>query len=308
MSPHNGATKDKGGKGKGGGKDRDQDKGQSQANAGTSAAPKGAPKDRAHGPDWSHYDIESADFQKVNKLVNAYKRGDFGIMKLTEGASDVDATASEQWALVNQVEMRAAYHYHRSGQPWQAQADHFLTVIEQRNYDFHIYALDLEGKKNTFDDTFFGDARRIIDYWCQKAPDKKVMLYCNVSTYDDHVYPVIKKLYPADGAQWLDSIPLWLAWYDPDDTYPSGEGEPRTPKQRSKWDIWQYNQVGARSKDDYQKRVQKFNRPDLSDSLEFYGARDLNVFNGSKEAMKAWLGISTGPAAGQDADQEVGAA
>jgi GH25 family lysozyme M1 (1,4-beta-N-acetylmuramidase) len=180
----------------------------------------------------------------------------------------MDQTAPEQWNLVNQVEIRGAYHYQRSGKPWQAQADNFLNVIEARKYDFHFYALDLEEKRNTYSDAFFKDARLILDYWRTMAPGKKVMLYCNVSTYQNYLHPAIKKLFPADGVAWLDGVPLWLAYYYKKD--PSGEGEPKTPRQRSAWDLWQYSPNGARNN---------------------YGARDLNVFRDSKEAMKAWLGI-----------------
>jgi GH25 family lysozyme M1 (1,4-beta-N-acetylmuramidase) len=258
MSHHDAGKEDKGGKR--GGKDQSQD------SAGTPAAPKGAAKNRARGPDWSHFDIEGADFQRVNRDPIGYKRGDFGLMKLTEGASGVDATAAEQWALVNQVEVRGAYHYQRSGQPWQAQADHFLNEIKERGFDFEIYALDLEGTGNTFDDTFFNDTRQIVDYLQKKAPGKMVMLYCNASTFEDKLYPAIKRLYPADGVQWLEKVPLWLARYMKDDQ--AGKGEPKPLKQRITWDIWQHDKNGARDN---------------------YGARDLNVFNGTKEDLKAWL-------------------
>ena len=237
------------------------------------------PKNRAQGPDWSRWDIKAIDFQKVNKMVNGYKRGDFGIMKLTEGdpktndqvngvISGVDETAAEQWQLVNQVEIRGAYHFQRSGKSWQAQADHFLKQIEERKYDFHMYALDVEQKRNTYSDAFFQDTRRIIDYWRTAAPGKMVMLYSNVSTYQDYLYPAMQRLYPADGVTWLAGVPLWLAYYYRKN--PMGLGEPKTPKQRSAWDIWQYSPNGARNN---------------------YGARDLNVFRDTKEAMKAWLGI-----------------
>jgi hypothetical protein len=273
MSPDKATKKDKGGKGKGKGKGKEGTK----VAPAVVTTPRAAPKDRAHGPDWSGWDINDNSFKKMKG--KGYKQGDFSIMKLTEGEIDDPQPApelwvfkreadirAEQWKQVTGAEIRGAFHYLRSGQAWQAQSNHFLEVAAEEQYDFHIYALDLEGRRNTYSDEFFGDARRIIDDWRVKSPGKVVMLYCNVSTYDDHMYPAMQRLFPEDGSQWLENVPLWLAQYDGKDT--SGEGEPKTPKHRSKWDIWQYSQVGAR--DDF-------------------GARDLNVFNGSREALKVWL-------------------
>jgi len=269
-------------------------------------APKFALKDRAHGPDWSAWDINDNSFKKTKG--KGFKQGDFAFMKLTDGEIDDAQEVSdvwvfkkeadiraEQWMFVKDAEIRGAFHYMRSGQPWQAQADHFLQVVEKEGYDFHIYALDVEGKNNTFSDEFFADARRIIDHWRVQKPPKMVMLYCNPSTFDDHIHPKIQELFPVDGLKWIENVPLWLAQYDPEDKFPTGEAEPKTPKNGTNWDIWQYSQVGARGKAEYQARMLEAGLPDLSLSVDFYGARDLNVFRGSKEAMREWLGISSEP-------------
>ena len=215
---------------------------------------------RAQGPDLSHWDISFDP-------TLAKQRIDFAIMKLTEGAMFVDPSIGEIWQGVKQVFIRGAYHYQRSSMSWKLQADLFLSYA--RRYDFHIYALDLESKNNIYDDTFFSDTRRIIDYWRPQALGKKIILYTNWSTYD-RLYAAIVRLY-SDGAQWMDALDLWYAW-------PSSLlKEPVLPLKCKAWRFWQWSWTGTK---------------------EDWGTgsfADLNFFNGTQADLARWAGITSQP-------------
>ena len=189
---------------------------------------------------------------------------DFAIQKLTEGTSYIDLALEEIWSGVAKVPVRGGYHYQRSGYSWQAQADHFLNVAAR--HDYHIYALDMESVNNTYNDTFFADGRRIIDYW-RSHSNKRVLLYTNGSTYKLFA-AAIKRLY-ADGQAWLDSLDFWYAW-------PSlTASEPILPTGCNAWKLWQYRWDGKN-----------------------YGVNnniDVNKFNGTLNQLHAWSGVTTVP-------------
>jgi len=189
---------------------------------------------------------------------------DFAIQKLTEGTSYIDLALEEIWKGVAKVPVRGGYHYQRSGYSWKAQADHFLNVASR--HDYHIFALDMESINNTYNDTFFADGRRIIDYWRTQS-NKRVLLYTNGSTYKLFA-AAIKRLY-SDGQTWLDNLDFWYAW-------PSlTASEPILPTGCNAWKLWQYRWDGKN-----------------------YGVNnniDVNKFNGTLEQLHAWAGVTVTP-------------
>jgi|GEM_PF-1308498 len=226
--------------------------------------------DRAQGPDLSRWD---GGFDPTK----ATQRIDFAFMKLTEGITYVDSKVDEIWPGVKQVAVRGAYHYQRSGFSWLQQAKHFLNEAGKR--DFHIFALDLEETNNIYDETFFSDTRRIIDYWRTQAPTKKVVLYINDSTYKQ-LYYSLKRIYP-DGAAWLDKVDIWFAW--PTKLFSS----PIVPLMRTTgWTFWQWAWDGKGSE------------------WGTLAATDINVFNGTREQLWAWAGITNQPAPQPEPDPE----
>jgi GH25 family lysozyme M1 (1,4-beta-N-acetylmuramidase) len=193
---------------------------------------------------------------------------DFVIQKATEGLSYVDLEYDNLWRGVSQIPVRGAYHYQRSGLSWLAQADHFLETT--RRHSYHIHALDVEEVNNAYTDTYFADAKRIIDYWRQNAY-QKVVLYTNGSTYAQ-MYLALARLYGQNyAAEWMSSVDLWLA-------SPGAVGVPYLPKYRTTWTFHQYSWSGLNTRWGTGK-----------------GSVDENVFNGTVTDLYAWLGAIVPP-------------
>jgi len=231
-----------------------------------------APKHRAQGIDGSHW-------WGVFRPEQAKKPVDFIVVKATQGNNMLDSAFKENYKASEQISVRGAYHYQKSGVSWVAQAEFFLRTVTL--CDLHIYALDVEKAYNegaftdrAAGDTFFGDMRRILDYWRQHAPAKVlVVLYTNTDIYQNYIHPAIKRLYGAEGVMWLEELPLWLANYNGQGV----DGGPTMPKNRTaSWLFWQHSSNGK--KEDYGTN----------------GDADLNVYNGTVEEMRARiLGLVT---------------
>jgi GH25 family lysozyme M1 (1,4-beta-N-acetylmuramidase) len=219
---------------------------------------------RALGIDLSHHD---GQYKPETALI----RPDFAFFKLTEGITWIDPLINEIWEGVKQIDIRGGYHYQRSGYSWLVQAEIFLR--QAGRFDLQMYALDVEELNNTYNDTFFSDMRRILDYWKTRS-EKHVLLYCNYSTYHDWIYPAIKRLYGGEGLLWLADQDVWLSNLNGQ----GADGEPNLPAQLAAWTIWQYAWNG------------------LPKDYGTLGFVDLNVYNGTKTEMLAWLGM-------QEADQ-----
>jgi len=226
------------------------------------------PKGRAQGVDVSRW-------QGWFRPETATQRIDFAAQKLTDGFNYTDSKANEMWSGVKQVEMRGAYHYQRSGVSWLAQANYFLDVASK--YDHHFFALDVEIYNNSLNDSFWADMYRIIHHWTEQAPSKKIVLYSNRYLFVDFIYPRIKAIYGGTGLTWLvDNVNIWYAQYWNE---PSVDKDPALPTWMKTWRFWQIT------------------------ASYFAGANwgvqskevDVDVFNGTPEQMRAWLGISTQP-------------
>lgn len=217
--------------------------------------------DYAKGIDISRYNIS------FNPDL-AQEQIDFVFQKATEGAYYVDLKYEELWEGVRKINIRGAYHYQRSGVSWLQQANHFLNTID--SHDYQMLALDLEEYGNVYNNTFFSDTKRIVDYWRLQRPNNKVVLYTNGSTYKQLYYSLIQ-LYGYNIIDWLDGIPLWIA-------SPATEGEPFLPLVRKTWEIHQYFWKGL-----------------PSDWGTGGTAVDENVFNGTTNDMRIWLGLDPEP-------------
>lgn len=231
--------------------------------------------DYAHGIDLSWWE-GSFHPERATKKIS------FAFTKFTEGTTHIDPKVDVIWQGISQLLGRGGFHYQRSGYSWRAQADHFLSVAN-RFADCQFFILDVERNKflvdgvyvfdNKYDDAFFADMRRILDYWHEVQPKKLRVLYTNVDTYQNYIYPAMQRLYGDEGIRWLNSILLWIA-------QPGTEpGKPNMPKQRSQWDFHQYSFVGK--KEDYGTE----------------GAVDENVFNGTVADLQKLIGgeIQTPP-------------
>lgn len=220
-------------------------------------------KGRAIGPDLSHWELTYDPDLGTSKP-------DFAFTKATEGLTWIDPSLDAIWTGIDKLDIRGLYHYQRSGMSWRAQAEHFLSV--SNDYSHHILALDVEGTNNTLDDTFFQDSFRILQY-LKEFSKSKILLYTSLNIFQNYLYPSWVRSFGKAGETEALTIPFWLAqyWYNP-----SPDKDPGTPKQRSTWDFWQWTETG--------------------NSAEWGAggkAVDLNVFNGNREALYSWVGITS---------------
>jgi lysozyme len=215
--------------------------------------------------------IVGCDLSRYNESFDpdtATEPIDFAIQKATQGMAYVDKKYEEIWQGVKKVAVRGAYHY-QDNSSWLAQADHFLETAAK--HDYHIYALDLEEYDNEYTDTFFADAKRIIDHWRANARNKTVILYTNGSTYDQ-LHLSLGRLYGlAVAKDWLNSVPLWIA-------SPTVMGAPVLPKYRKDWFIHQYSWSGS---------ILRWGTG---------GTRvDENIFNGTREQFQSYFHLTEVP-------------
>lgn len=217
---------------------------------------------RAQGVDLSHH----SGWYDPTK---ATKKADFAITKATEGYNWIDPALKEIWNGMLNIEIRGLYHYQRSGMSWSAQVTHFLRTVEP--FDYHLVALDVESINNTVNATFIQDTYRILNYLEQNS-EAKVVLYTNPNLFQNYIYPIWVQYFGEEGRQKAMTIPLWIAQYW---NTRSPDKNPGMPTQRQSWNIYQWTDRGIGS--DW--------------GTQELGV-DLNVFNGSVESMRSWLGLS----------------
>ncbi len=212
---------------------------------------------RAHGIDLSKYDLHFTPENAVNQLDFAIQRVSYRLTRDEAFAQLVDA--------VMRVPIRGGYHYLNSDTDWKAQADKFIAYASP--FDYHFYVCDFEAAFNVLSTGFAYSAWKWIQYVKQQT-GKPVMLYTNFSNYQDYIAPS-ERVY---GIDW-DMVPFWQAQYF---NVRTPNGTPSTPAGRTApWKIWQYT--------------------DNADGT-LYGmgratAGDLDVFNGTVQEMRAWLGV-----------------
>lgn len=218
---------------------------------------------RAKGLDLSYYDI-SFDPKKATQPV------DFVIQRVTlgfqSGKIDKDTALDKLYTGVQKVGIRGAYHYLSTHSDWKAQADFFLNVV--KNYDYQFYACDFEGAYNDMSAKFSQDANLWMEHVAGKT-NKKVLFYTNKSLYDSF------------GWMYNSKWPLWLAQYW---KFPLLYNNPSLPKKCTPgdWTIWQF--------------ASELNYPGHSKE---YGCGansvDINYFNGTIADMQNWLGNTAPP-------------
>ncbi len=169
---------------------------------------------RAQGIDLSAWE-ETFDPSKATQPL------DFVIYKASEGKGYIDPHFNQFYASSQQVPIKGAYHYLRSGVSTNAQVDTFLKSVEGKNLDF--YAVDVENYGNTVNSLYAQQARDFI-WQVQQKTGKPVLLYTNRDIYG--------KLFNQQGDQ---NIPLWIA--DPDVSSPGVKN----------WALWQ-SSFGAPAK------------------------------------------------------------
>lgn len=222
-------------------------------------------KGRAQGPDLSHWEI-SYDPDLAVETAN------FAITKATDGMYGVDPALDSIWKGIRKLPITGLFHYQRSGTSWMGQADHFLTKVNL--YNPNIVALDVETTFNAINDTFFQDSYRILRYLESKLAGRngvRVVLYTNPTIFENFIWPIWLRYFGLEGERYAETVPLWIAQYW---NVRSPDKDPGMPSQRNTWNIYQWTDRGI--------------------SADWGGGAasiDLNVFNGSYETMRLWLGL-----------------
>jgi GH25 family lysozyme M1 (1,4-beta-N-acetylmuramidase) len=225
---------------------------------------------RAKGIDMSKWDDFFRPHTAIQKIDFVIQRASYGLNR--------DEKFDELFIGVQNFKLRGAYHYMSSKRPWKDQANKFLDVV--RGKGFLFYVCDYESFDNEFSLNFAEDTRRWIDHVSSQT-GRPVLLYTNPSIYTSFLTPF---------GTWMNNTNLWIAQY-PFTTPNPDEANPFLPPARKSWTIWQYTDKGKGT--DY--------------GLARAGAADLNVYNGTVEAMCQWLGVdATGLVV--EEEEETGAA
>ncbi|MFC1923391.1 GH25 family lysozyme [Chloroflexota bacterium] len=182
--------------------------------------------------------------------------------------------------------------YLKDGYDWEEQAKQFLKVVDGK--DIHFFALDIERNpgsefyvydeqknikskgKNKFTNAEIQNIKMWVEFIKKHKPGIPVMLYTSADIYNTELLP--------HGGEILKDLDLWIARYP--ERPNRNEDDPFDEfliKGVNNWQFWQYSANNNQKGPDYgvaERRPGK-KQKDV----------DLNVFNGSVEEMRKWLGL-----------------
>lgn len=215
-------------------------------------------------------DISKYDF----RYDAAVRPADFVIQRASYGLRR-DERFDVLWNDIRPVPIRGAYHYYSSGVYWQAQAEHFLSIVAGKSY--HFLALDYEPDFNKLNANTAAEARRIMEHW-RAETGQQVLLYCNPYIYETYLRPY---------GDWMKAWPLWVSQWNSKWWQANRATGPRLPREVSEWAFWQYG-------GDYQHPSGKWSVPGYGEGAA-WGVQakhvDLDAFNGSPAELRAWCGL-----------------
>lgn len=220
---------------------------------------------RAYGIDISHY----------QKSYVPQVHHDFVTVKCTDGTVLNSSYNQLIEIVLDSGKLAGAYHYFRSSVHWKHQVEAFLSASQNA----HFLALDFEKKGNTASIAFALNASSFIDGLT--GANKRVLFYSSPSVIQEWMYQL--------GVYWVRKYDdLWIAqwpfkaWDErlKEVLIPEMGWSPRLPAGTTKWRVWQYSADGNRR-----------------GSVEGVGSRDidLDVYNGSVDDMKRWIGFNIFP-------------
>ena len=222
---------------------------------------------RAYGKDVAYY--QGAIDPAINEIAEDFMivRSGYG------GVQDKKFFEYYHLSLLNPV--RGIYHYHSSALDWKAEADHYLRLVQGKNYHFNV--LDLERPHNVVGKSWVKGAGQWLEY-VKYFTGKPTLYYTNIDVYEN-----VLSLY----ADWLHSYNLWIAQYAATrwipwlNTVPTDERkQPRLPKGATEYRLWQFSADGNK-----RGKAAGVQSRDI----------DLDVYNGSLDDVKAWLRIDQQP-------------
>jgi GH25 family lysozyme M1 (1,4-beta-N-acetylmuramidase) len=227
--------------------------------------------DRAHGIDISKYQTSLTLPEQTPFPVDfVIQRSSYALRK--------DERFDELSKDVQQVAIRGVYHYYSSGVSWQSQADLVLRLVDDNpeKTRYHMVWLDYEGHGtyNNLSARTAAEARQWLEY-VQARFEGKVGLYTNPNHYIGFLDPY---------GDWMLSWPLWIAqyWFSPSPEKNPGFklGQSRMNRNPDDWKFYQYSADGNGKGPEYGVK---------SPSV------DLDVFNGTVEELRDWLGVPITP-------------
>lgn len=206
---------------------------------------------------------------------------DFGWIKASEGMA-MDPRFPQHYEELLAVPVRGAYHYFRSDYPWDAQLQYFLNLLQDKS--FHMVVLDFEGVNNTLSWQFGRDAQRWMNH-CEAKFDGPAVFYTNAKYY----HYLLNQ-----GFRWMNNFDLLIARYpfkgwdeelekiqEPDHWHPA------LPATRTEWAFWQFSADGNN-----QGPKHGVTRQPWHIYNGWYPSIDLQVFNGTREELEAYVGIN----------------
>jgi WD40 repeat protein len=149
---------------------------------------------------------------------------DFIVVKATDGLQ-VDDKYVEFLEPIQAVPIRGAMHFFRPDEPWQEQADLFLSTVKDKG--FHFYTLDLEVSPKDGSTTFLSDAEQWLKYVDERV-EQKILLQTGGF--------FITSFGPS--GDWMKEWPLLIMDHPPD---PDPNGNPFLPQGVDDWKIWHYS-------------------------------------------------------------------
>jgi len=179
--------------------------------------------------------VEIIDFVIIRAGYVGYESGEI--------VTDEQFEASYNFLEQHPNVLRGTYWYHSSHETWEKQYDYFVSIMQDKDFDF--IALDFEEIYNDMNDDF-GEATKDFLLALQKEyPNKKVFIYTHQHHYNDWLgkYPELASFpywsadYPTEYwhhlHQW--SMQNWI-------TKRLNYKNPPVPKARMEddWDIWQF--------------------------------------------------------------------
>lgn len=183
---------------------------------------------------------------------------------------------------ISDLPVRMAYHYFRDlgiNDPkfWLRQADLYLENVMPYRFDAHV--MDFERKHNKPSMRFGDGTKSWIDYVATET-GKKTMLYSNRASYQEYLLPF--------GQRWMVNYPFMIAqypykgWHDNLQGVYDGTWQPVLPAGHHDWRFWQFSADGNRKGTENGIIKKSWERtPDV----------DLQVYNGTLDEMKEWLGL-----------------
>jgi GH25 family lysozyme M1 (1,4-beta-N-acetylmuramidase) len=191
----------------------------------------------------------------------------FVFAKATEGDSYADPTFDDNWRGAKTAGLlRGAYHFFRANVDAKKQANKFIDYVKSMNDNGELPpVLDLETNDGQTREKVIARAKTWLDL-VEAAFNRKPIIYSRAYFLQDFFSE-------AGGGPpvWAKNYPLWLAQYP--NLYVEGS-QPTLPRGWFKWNFWQYSQSG---------RVNGIN-----------AKVDMNVFNGTLEALYKFGGVDLG--------------